>query len=47
MVALLSWSAEMFSPLSWPIFEKYLLLMEELHFLTEYVHRIVKATKED
>ena len=34
------------TPLSWPIFEKYLLVMERLHFWTGYVQSIVKATKE-
>ena len=45
-VTFLSWLAEIFSPPSWPIFEKYLLLMEQLHFLTGYAQSIVKTTED-
>ena len=34
MVAFLSWSAEIFSPVSQPIFEIILLLKERLDFMT-------------
>ena len=45
VVTFLSWLAEIFSPPSWPIFEKYFLLTERLHFLTGYVQSIIKAAK--
>ena len=33
------------TPPSWPIFEKYSLLMERLYFWTGYAISIVKTTK--
>ena len=35
------------APPSWPIFETYLLLMEQFNFRTRYAKSIVKSTKKD